>query len=117
MNLNLTCRQFDITPSIREYVESKVAAVTADKMLKISSISVVMEREKEHFHVNIVLNCKYHVFEAAVGDFDLYKAFDASLDKIDVQLTKLKEKIRDHHAEPMREAEAELDGQATDNVE
>ena len=58
MNLNLTGRQFDITPSIREYVEARIASITEDKSLKISSVNVVMEREKERYETNIVLNCK-----------------------------------------------------------
>lgn len=106
MNLNLTGRQFDITPSIREYVEARIAAITEDKTLKISSVNVVLGHEKSRFQTNIVLNCKYHVFEAAVEEFDLHKSFDAAADKIDVQLTRLKEKLRNNHqAEPLREAE------------
>ena len=58
MNLNLTGRQFDITPSIREYVEARIAAVTEDKTLNITSVNVVMDREKTRFQTNIVLNCK-----------------------------------------------------------
>ena len=105
MNLNLTGRQFDITASIREYVEARIASVTEDKSLKISSVNVVMAREKDRYKTNIVLNCKYHVFESTVEDFDLYKSFDAALLKIDSQLTTLRAKIRDHQAQPMREAE------------
>lgn len=107
MNLNLTGRQFDITPSIREYVEARVASVTEDRALGITSVNVVMDLEKNRFGVNIVLNCKGHVCEATVEDFDLYKAFDAAADKIDSQLTKLKEKIRNtRQTDPMRVAEA-----------
>lgn len=107
MNLNLTGRQFDITPSIREYVEARITSVTEDRALGITSVNVVMDLEKNRFEVNIVLNCKGHVCEATVEDFDLYKAFDAAADKVDAQLTKLKEKIRDtRQTEPMRAAEA-----------
>ena len=112
MNLNLTGRQFDITPSIREYVEARIVSITEDKSLKISSVNVVMEREKERYETNIVLNCKYHVFESTVEDFDLYKSFDAAADKIDVQLTRLREKIRNHQAEPIREAEVKVEAKA-----
>ncbi len=118
MNLNLTGRQFDITPSIREYVEARIAAVTEDKTLNITSVNVVMEREKTRFQTNIVMNCKYNVFEATVEDFDLYKSFDAAADKINVQLTKLKEKLRDNHqAEPLREAESKSEAAAADSAE
>ena len=107
MTLNLTGRQFEITPSIREYVENRVSGVTEDKSLSITSINVVMGHEKNRFQTNIVLNCKYHVFETTVEDFDLYKSFDAAAEKIDAQLTRLKEKIRNNRqTDPMRVAEA-----------
>ena len=118
MNLNLTGRQFEITPSIREYVTARVAAVTEDKSLNITSINVVMELEKNRFKTNVVLNCKYHVFEATVEDFDLYKSFDAAAEKIDAQLTKLKEKIRNNRqADPMRVAEAKSTPPEAEEVE
>lgn len=107
MTLNLTGRQFEITTSIREVVEARVASITEEKSLNVTSINVVMELEKNRFKTNIVLNCKYHVFEATVEDFDLYKSFDLAAEKIDAQLTKLKEKLHDNHrADPVRVAEA-----------
>ncbi len=107
MNLNVIGRQFDITPSIREYVEARVQTITEDRALSITSVNVVMELEKNRFQVNFVLNCKGRVCDATVEDFDLYKAFDAAAEKIDTQLTKLKEKIRNaHQTDPMRVAEA-----------
>ena len=107
MTLNLTGRQFEITSSIRGIVEARVASITEDKSLNITSINVVMELEKNRFKTNIVLNCKYHVFETTVEDFDLYKSFDLAAEKIDSQLTKLKEKLHDNHrADPVRVAEA-----------
>ena len=107
MTLNLTGRQFEITQSMRDNIEARVASGTEDKSLNITSINMVMELEKNRFKTNIVLNCKYHVFEATVEDFDLYKSFDAAAEKIDAQLTKLKEKLHDNHrADPVRVTEA-----------
>ena len=107
MTLNLTGRQFEITPSIRAIVEARVASITEDKSLNITSVAIVMELEKNRFKTDIVVNCKYHVFETTVEDFDLYKSFDLAADKIDTQLTKLKEKLHDNHqADPVRVAEA-----------
>ncbi len=105
MNINMTTRQFEITAAIREYVETRIGASLEDKALNVTSVNVVMDRVRNQFTANIVVNCKYHVIEAEVEDFDLYKAVDLAAEKIDSQLTKLREKIRDHQAQPMREAE------------
>ena len=122
MNITVTGRQFEITPSIREYVEKHIETLLEDKALNVTSVNVVMDREKNRFKSSIVVNCKYHVVPAEVEDFDLYKSFDAAparqvdalldlsdgdaaLLKIDSQLTTLRAKIRDHQAQPMREAE------------
>ncbi len=115
MNINITCRQFEITPSIREYVEQRINALEeAEKALKITSVTVVMDREKGHFKSNIGLVCKFHSFDVITEDIDLYKSFDAALTKVGTQLIKLKEKIHDHRAEPVREAEARSIPKETD---
>ncbi len=112
MNITLTGRQFDVTPAIREYAESRIKAVLDDKTLNITSVSMVMDREKNQFTAELVVNCKNHVAEAKTIDFELYKAIDAAAAKVDVQLTKLKEKLHDHHASPMRDAEPKAEGSA-----
>ena len=117
MNITVTGRQLEITPSIREYVEKHIETLLEDKALNVTSVNVVMDREKNRFKSSIVVNCKYHVVPAEVEDFDLYKSFDAAADKIDVQLTRLKEKIRDHQAEPIREAEVKVEAKAEAKAE
>ncbi len=106
MNISVIGRQFEITTSIREYVEKQIQLLLEDKALNVTSVSVVMDREKNRFKTTLVVNCKYHVVPAEVEDFDLYKSFDAAVAKVDSQLKTLREKIRDHHAQPVREAES-----------
>ncbi len=105
MNINMTARQFEITDAIREYGEKRIGASLEDKALNVTSVNMVMDRVRNQFTVDIVVNCKYHVIESKVEEYDLYKAIDSAADKIDSQLTKLRGKIRDHQAQPMREAE------------
>ena len=106
MSITITGRQFDITPAIKQHVEDSLNTFLADTTLKTSSIQVVMERGKNQFTAGIVLNCKYHVLTAKVEDFDLYKAFDAAVDKIEAQCVTLREKIHSHKAVPLSDSEA-----------
>ena len=113
MNITVTGRQFEITPSIREYVEKHIETLLEDKALNVTSVNVVMDREKNRFKSSIVVNCKYHVVPAEVEDFDLYKSFDACVAKVDTQLKTIREKIRSHQAPPLREV-AEVEEEAVE---
>ena len=106
MSINITGRQFEITGAIKQHVESRLGALLADPVIKATSINVVMEREKNRFSSSVVLACKYHVLPAKVEDFDLYKSFDQAASKIETQVDSLKEKIREHKAEPLSGSEA-----------
>ncbi len=106
MSINVTGRQFEITPAIRQHVEDALSVLLNDTTLKVTSINVVMERGKNQFTSSIVLNCKYHVLPAKVEDFDLYKSFDQAVGKIEAQVDVLKAKIHDHKAEPLSSCEA-----------
>ena len=81
MNITVTGRQFEITPSIREYVEKHIETLLEDKALNVTSVNVVMDREKNRFKSSIVVNCKYHVVQAEVvrggAAEDRLSAYDA----------------------------------------
>ncbi len=97
MLINVTGRQFEITPAIQTQAEMVLAPLDIP-VLKVSSVNAVMSREKNHFQVSLVLNCKYHTLKAEVEDFDLYRALDAAADKVSAQCQELKEKIQEHRA-------------------
>ncbi|MBE6399579.1 MAG: ribosome-associated translation inhibitor RaiA [Lentisphaerae bacterium] len=106
MQINVTGRQFVITPAIQTQAEN-VLAVLDIPALRVTSVNAVMSREKNHFQVSLVLNCKYHTLKAEVEDFDLYRALDAAADKLEAQCRDLKEKMQDHQAAALSEVETE----------
>ncbi|MBQ9804452.1 MAG: hypothetical protein IJW35_06385, partial [Lentisphaeria bacterium] len=67
MQINVTGRQFVITPAIQTQAEN-VLAVLDIPALRVTSVNAVMSREKNHFQVSLVLNCKYHTLKAEVED-------------------------------------------------
>ncbi len=107
MNITVIGRQFAITPSIRIYVEEHIGAELQDMPLKVTSVNVVMVREKNRFKSSIVVKCKYHVITSEVEGFDLYKTFDEALGKVTTQLSALRERIHEHKTMPLCDAEAE----------
>ncbi len=110
MNIQVTGRQFAITPAIRTHVEDQVNRVLGDETLHIASVNVVMEHEKNRFQTNLVVNSKSHVYSAIVEDFDLYASFDAALLKVEAQARSREEKLhKNHHPQPMRDAEPKVE--------
>ena len=105
MIINVIGRQLEITPAIKTYTETRLEAFSIFSTLKIDNINATLEYNKGHFQVSLVLNCKYHTFTAATGDFDLYRAFDAAADKLESQCTALKEKIQEHRADSVSQTD------------
>lgn len=105
MKIMITSRHFDLTNAIRDYVQGQIEAQLPE-ILKISSVRVVMDLEKNRFLSDIQITVKLHDFAASAEDFDLYKSFDAALAKIIAQHDKLLDKVREHQHTPLRDATA-----------
>lgn len=105
MSININSRQFEVTPAIQTHVETILAPLADIATLKVTSINVTMSREKNHFQVHLVLNCKYHTLTASTEDFDLYKALDSAAAKLEAQCQDLKEKIQEHRATSIAETD------------
>ena len=105
MAITINARQFTVTPDIRAHIESALAPVIDNQVLKVSSANVVLDYENKKFTSALVVNCKYHVFTAKTTDFDCFKAFDLAYDKVCAQLKTLHDKVISHKGEPLSEAE------------
>jgi ribosomal subunit interface protein len=105
MSINVTGRQFEITPAFREELEHSLQPILADQTIKATSINVVIAREKNRFETTLVVNCKYHVISSEVGEFSAEKSFEAALQKVSAQLKVLKEKIKSHKAQGVSQSE------------
>lgn len=97
MQLNLTGHHVDITPALRDYVDTKVARLERH-FDNVTDIHVILTVEKLRHRAegNMHLSGN-HLFADAVED-DMYAAIDGLVDKLDRQIKKHKEKVKDHHA-------------------
>lgn len=105
MSVNVTGRQFEVTQDIRDFAVPRLEALEAEPVLKTSSVKMVIQKEKNRFSVNLVLSCKYHVISAKTEDFDVFKAIETAVQKADAQIRSLRDKIIEHQAQPLSEAE------------
>jgi putative sigma-54 modulation protein len=96
MNLQISGHHIEVTPALREYVETKLDPVVRH-FDKVTGISVVLSVEKLKQKAEATLHVPgkdIHVEESAD---DLYAAVDSMFDKLDRQVQKYKQKIQDHH--------------------
>jgi putative sigma-54 modulation protein len=100
MNLTISGHHLELTPAIRDYVQSKLERIKRhfDHVIDIAVILTVnnlTEKDKrQKAEINLRLRGKdVHVESIA---HDLYAAIDALIDKLDRQVIKYKNKIQDH---------------------
>lgn len=96
MNLQISGHHLDITSAIHDYVTGKLERVTRhfDNVIDVNVILSV-EKMKQKAEVTVHLSGK-DVFVESV-DEDLYAAVDSLVDKLDRQIQKHKQKIKNHH--------------------
>ncbi|SNS89370.1 SSU ribosomal protein S30P /sigma 54 modulation protein [Noviherbaspirillum humi] len=112
MNLLLTGQHVDISPAIREYVETKLERVIRhfDQIIDIAVILGVekpSEKDKRQ-RAEVNLRVKGNVFHLDHYAEDLYAAIDGLVDKLDRQVLKHKEKIQSHQHAPVKHLSAGL---------
>ena len=99
MNLNMTGHHLEITPSIRDYVSSKMTRINRhfDHVIDVSMILSV-EKLQQKIEANVHLSGK-DIFAESENP-DMYAAIDLLVDKLDRQIIKHKEKVKNKHATP-----------------
>ncbi len=95
MQINVSGHHVDVTDSLRSYVETKLDKLERhyDRITNMQVIlSVEKQRQKAESTVRISGGERY----ADAESDDLYTAVDKLADKLDRQLIKQKEKMKDH---------------------
>lgn len=96
MQIQITGKHIQVTDPIKEFIHSKFSK---------------LDRHFDHItqaHIIISIEKERHISEATVGvsgknlfakseSTDMYSAIDMLIDKLDAQLIKYKEKLKNHH--------------------
>ena len=96
MQIDLTGQHVDITPPLREYVNSKLERLTRHSA-KVLDIHVILSVEKLRHTAEATLRLNGGSVFADATEEDMYAAIDALTDKLDRQVKKHNEKLNDHH--------------------
>ena len=94
MRFSVTGRHIEITDAMRQYVEGKATRLTRFYD-RIESIEVVIEKQGVQNRVEMVVAADHkHTFVGQVHAGDYYEAIDLVMDKLEGQIRKHKEKVR-----------------------
>ena len=96
MQINLSGHHVDITPSLRDYVTSKLERLKRH-FDHVTDIHVVLGVEKLRHKAEATMHISGGDIFAESVEENMYAAIDGLTDKLDRQLKKHKEKITDHH--------------------
>lgn len=97
MQVNLSGHHVDITPALRGYVEKKLARVLrhSDRVIDVQC-TLTVERLRQQAEATVRL-AGTTIHAAAVHE-DMYAAIDSLTDKLDEQVRRHKERVRDPQA-------------------
>ena len=97
MQLSVTGHHIDITPALREFVQSKLGRIERH-IDNVTDIHCILTVEKLVHKAEANVQLAGTTIHADSTADDMYAAIDALVDKLDRQVKKFKEKHGDHHA-------------------
>ena len=100
MNLTISGHHLEVTPAIREYVQNKLERIirhfdqVIDTHVFLAVDNLTEKEKRQKAEINVQVSGKtLHVASVAQ---DLYAAIDTLMDKLDRQILKHKQMLKDH---------------------
>ena len=103
MQLTLTGHHIDVTPALREFVETKLGRLERH-FDSVTDIHCILTIEKLLHKAEATVHLSGGTIYADASSEDMYAAIDLLIDKLDRQVKKFKEKLTDHHARDVGKA-------------
>lgn len=96
MQISVTGHHIDVTNALRNYVESKFERLERH-FDHVTDVHVILGIEKINKKAEATVQISGAKLFAEDHQEDMYAAIDGLIDKLDRQVRKHKEKIKDHH--------------------
>ncbi len=96
MNLSVTGHHVEVTEPLKDYVADKVTKLERH-FDHVTDIHVILSVEKLRQQAEATIDLTGTTIHAQAENGDMYAAIDGLVDKLDRQVIKHKEKLRDHH--------------------
>ncbi|MFZ3390164.1 MULTISPECIES: ribosome hibernation promoting factor [Buttiauxella] len=95
MQLNITGQNVEITDALRDFVSTKFAKLE-QYFDRINQVYIVLKVEKVTHIADATLHVNGGEIHASSDGQDMYAAIDGLIDKLARQLTKHKDKLKQH---------------------
>jgi putative sigma-54 modulation protein len=100
MQLTITGHHIEVTPALRAYATEKMQRLSRH-FDQVVSVDVILNVEKLDQIAEATVNAGGRKLFATETSEDMYAAIDGLTDKLDRQVRRLKDKLRDHqHVKP-----------------
>ena len=96
MQLNITGHHVEVTDSLKAYVAEKLERLEKH-FDHVNNVHVILSVEKQRQKSEATVNVNGASLFADSTEEDMYAAIDSMADKLDRQIKKHKEKLKDHH--------------------
>jgi len=97
MDITVNARHVEYNDEIKNFTNDAIEAAFGDFRLKINSISMILELQKNVMKASITVNIKdYPVSASAESMENIYSAITAAIDKAAAQARKYLDKKQDH---------------------
>jgi putative sigma-54 modulation protein len=117
MQIAVTFRHMDASDSLKSYVEEKLTRVKKYIEEPIDAQVVLSVEKKIRHKAEVAITAKGITIKGSEETNDMYAAIDAMVDKIERQLKRYKEKIKNHKPSAGKERQVEksvLEAQSID---
>lgn len=96
MQLNITGHHVEVTDSLKAYVAEKLERLEKH-FDHVNNVHVILSVEKQRQKSEATVNINGATLFANCTQDDMYASIDSMTDKLDRQIKKHKEKLKDHH--------------------
>jgi len=115
MKTRVTARHFDMDPELKDYVERKVERL-ARYFDRVDEAHVVFEQEGHAKVADLTVHATGVVVSSEQSGADARSAFDRAFDKVERQVRRHKEKVRNHQGAPAAIVAESSGGAAPEHV-
>lgn len=105
MNLTIHGHHLEVTPALRSYVLDKLTRIRRH-FDNVIDVDVVLSVEKLQQKAEITLRVRGSALHAESIEPDLYASIDAMMDKLDRQVLRHKDRVKNHACTPLKHGAA-----------
>jgi len=105
MNLIIHGHHLEVTPALRTYVEDKLTRIRRH-FDNVIDVDVVLSVDKLRQKAEITLRVRGSALHAQCTEEDLYASIDSMMDKLDRQVLRHKDRMKNHAHVPLKHQSA-----------